>query len=56
MKSKFINRPYDLIISKGASVECEPWFTSSRIKCELDKNVNHKNYFFKIKEPVNQIM
>jgi len=23
----------------GASVECEPWFTGSREKCELDKNM-----------------
>ena len=40
----------------GASVECEPWFTGSREKCELDKNVNHKIFFSKIKESVNQIM
>jgi len=26
----------------GASVECEPWFTGSREKCELDENVNQK--------------
>jgi hypothetical protein len=25
------------------SVECEPWFTGSREKCELGNNVNHKN-------------
>ena len=26
----------------GATVECEPWFTGSREKCELGNNVNHK--------------
>jgi hypothetical protein len=40
------------------SVECEPWFTGSREKCELGNNVNHKNIDKKNSRtgPVNQIM
>ena len=46
-----INFFYFLFSSKNmdASVECEPWFTGSREKCELDKNVNHKIFFQKLK-------
>ncbi len=33
------------LISKGAWVICEPWFTGSRDLCELWKYVNQKSKF-----------